>query len=110
MESDKTDWFLLALPPINLYTANLLQPYWNGVEDMRIKGIVQPSYKERTIKICRGLQDMLDYHNAVTKKCKQQCKLDKSTNICQGCGRTIEEIVAAGIAAKSINNNERKKK
>jgi hypothetical protein len=37
--NDIPEWFLLDLPPINLYTANLLMPYYNGVEECRVNGI-----------------------------------------------------------------------
>ena len=46
--NDIPEWFLLDLPPINLYTANLLMPYYNGVEGMRMGGITQPSDVKRT--------------------------------------------------------------
>jgi hypothetical protein len=42
------EWFLLDLPPINLYTANLLMPYYNGVEKCRMNGIVQPEGTKHT--------------------------------------------------------------
>lgn len=95
---EETKWFLLDLPPINLYTANLLQPYFNGVEEMRVYGIKQPTLLH-TNKIDTKAQHLVDSHNAV-KKCKQLCKLDKSSNTCIGCGRSIEEIIEAGLKRK----------
>lgn len=31
--------------------------------------------------------------------CKNECKLDTYTQICYGCGRTLQEIIDAGINA-----------
>lgn len=31
------------------------------------------------------------------KKCQSKCKLDQSNLICLGCGRTLEEIINAGL-------------
>jgi predicted Fe-S protein YdhL (DUF1289 family) len=30
------------------------------------------------------------------KKCQNKCKLDKETQTCTGCGRTLQEIIDAG--------------
>jgi predicted Fe-S protein YdhL (DUF1289 family) len=30
------------------------------------------------------------------KKCQKKCKLNQYTQICEGCGRTLQEIVNAG--------------
>ena len=98
------EWFLLALPPINLYTANLLQPYWNGVEAIRVKGITQPTGYEYSEEVVADVKQRIAQHNGQTKKCISLCKLDKQTNVCTGCKRTIEEIKQAGIAA----NKEKK--
>jgi hypothetical protein len=95
------EWFLLALPPINLYTANLLWPYWNGVETMRVKGIVQPVGYDYSENVLEDVKQRIAQHNGHTKKCVSQCKLDKQTNTCTGCLRTIDEIKQAGIAAKA---------
>lgn len=34
------------------------------------------------------------------KSCKKECKLDKDSQTCTGCGRTIEEIKEAGRMAR----------
>ena len=36
-------------------------------------------------------------------KCIQQCKADPTRKHCVGCLRTMEEIIAAGMAAKNGN-------
>lgn len=95
---EEKEWFLLDLPPINLYTANLLQPYFNGVEECRINGIVQPVEKI-TNAIDKNVQELLDSHNAV-KKCIKQCKLDPLREVCIGCKRTLLEIIEAGNKRK----------
>jgi len=89
------EWFLLDLPPINLYTANLLMPYYNGVEKMRVEGIVQPKDVERTENVLQTVKDLVESHSGRTK-CIKICKLDKQTQCCTGCGRSIEEIINAG--------------
>lgn len=94
-------WFLLDLPPINLYTANLLQPYYNGVEDERIAGITQPEDVQYVDVVNSEVKQMIDAHNWNIKKCISECFLDKKTLTCTGCKRTIEEIKQAGIAAKA---------
>ena len=35
--------FILKLPPINLHTANLIWPYYNGIEYMRLSLHTVPS-------------------------------------------------------------------
>lgn len=92
---EEIKWFLLGLPPINLYTANLLQPYYNGVEDVRSseRGVIQPSLL-RTDKVDRRAKSIVDLHNA-KKHCIKQCKLNKLTSTCIGCNHTIEEIIEA---------------
>lgn len=89
------EWFLLDLPPINLYTANLLMPYYNGVEKMRVEGIVQPRDVERTENVLQTVKDLVESHNGKTS-CVKLCKLDKQTQHCTGCGRSIEEIIETG--------------
>ena len=102
MYNYQPEWFLLDLPPINLYTANLLQPYYNGVEHFRMADIiVQPKLKT-TNKVLDKAKSIVDNHNAKTI-CVKLCKLNKETQCCYGCGRTIEEITNAGIAAKAAN-------
>lgn len=91
-------WFLLDLPPINLYTANLLQPYFNGVEDERIVGITQPEDVQYVDVVNSEVKQMIDAHNGNIKKCISECFLDKKTLTCTGCKRTIEEIKQAGVA------------
>lgn len=36
----------------------------------------------------------------VKPKCNKECKLDETRQFCTGCLRTMEEIVAAGLARK----------
>lgn len=98
------EWFLLDLPPINLYTANLLMPYYNGVEECRVNGIVQPEGTKHTNLLHNQVLSLMNAINGEMKKCQAKCYLDKSTLTCTGCGRTIEEIREAGIAAKAANS------
>ena len=89
-------WFLLSLPPINLYTANLLQPYYNGVKQFRMEdSVVQPETKT-TDKVLDKARAIVDNHNAKTS-CVKLCKLNKETQCCYGCGRSIEDIINAGM-------------
>lgn len=46
-------------------------------------------------------------HNMTEKKCQKKCKLDQDTLICEGCGRTLMEIVDAGNAAKEQRSKTR---
>lgn len=103
-DNEIPEWFLLDLPPINLYTANLLMPYYNGVEECRMNGITQPSEIKSTTQIHGKVVEILNNITGEMKKCQAKCKLDKSTLTCTGCGRTIEEIRQAGLAAKAANN------
>lgn len=102
MYNYQPEWFLLDLPPINLYTANLLMPYYNGVEEIRIEGITQPMNTKRTETVLQAAKDLVESHNGKTS-CVKLCKLDRQTQCCTGCGRSIEEITNAGIAAKAAN-------
>lgn len=101
--NDIPEWFLLDLPPINLYTANLLMPYYNGVEHYRMTGIIQPTGTKQTTRIHSKVVDLLQTINSEVKRCVAKCELDKSTLTCKGCNRTLDEIKQAGIAAKSAN-------
>lgn len=102
--NDIPEWFLLDLPPINLYTANLLMPYYNGVEECRVNGIIQPEGIKHTNLLHSKVIELMDTIKGEMKKCQAKCYLDQSSLTCTGCGRTIEEITAAGFAAKAINN------
>lgn len=102
--NDIPEWFLLALPPINLYTANLLMPYYNGVEHYRMTGIIQPTGTKQTTRIHGKVVDLLQTINSEVKRCVAKCELDKSTLTCKGCNRTLDEIKQAGIAAKAANS------
>ena len=103
-ENDIPEWFLLDLPPINLYTANLLMPYYNGVEEFRMNGIIQPAGYDYSEEVLEDVKQRIAQHNGYTKKCIKECELDKTTLSCKGCKRTIEEIKQAGIAAKAAYN------
>lgn len=46
-------------------------------------------------------QNLYIVHYMTDKVCQRKCKLDRSTNICLGCGRTLEEIIDAGNNAKT---------
>ena len=101
-DNNAPEWFLLDLPPINLYTANLLMPYYNGVEGMRMGGITQPSDVKRTEIVLQAVKDLVESHNGRTG-CVKLCKLDKQTQCCIGCGRSIEEIIETG-KRRNIND------
>ena len=102
MSNYQTEWFLLDLPPINLYTANLLQPYYNGVEQLRMENnIIQPEIM-MTSKVLDKARAIVDNHNAKTS-CVKLCKLNKQTQCCIGCGRSIEEIIETG-KRRNIND------
>jgi len=59
-----TDLFILSLPPINLHTANLLLPYYNGVEAIRASGsIKQASGYVHTNNINNKARELLNSHN-----------------------------------------------
>lgn len=40
-------------------------------------------------------------HYMTENKCQKKCKLDPLTKVCEGCNRTIEEIIDAGKQARS---------
>lgn len=40
-------------------------------------------------------------------KCQKKCKLDPVTKVCQGCNRTIEEIIDAGNRVKRLRDDGR---
>lgn len=101
-DNNVPEWFLLDLPPINLYTANLLMPYYNGVEGCRMNGITQPLDVKRTKIVLQAAKDLVESHNGKTG-CVKLCKLDKQTQRCIGCGRSIEEIINAGRSRILIN-------
>lgn len=98
------EWFLLDLPPINLYTANLLMPYYNGVEECRVNGIIQPKGIKHTTLLHSKAIELMNTIKGEMKQCVKKCNLDTNTLTCTGCKRTIEEIREAGIAAKAANN------
>ena len=80
-DNNVPEWFLLDLPPINLYTANLLMPYYNGVEHYRMTGIIQPTGTKQTTKLHSKVVDLLQTINSdPIKRCVAKCELDK-TNI-----------------------------
>lgn len=89
------EWFLLNLPPINLYTINLLQPYYNGVEEFRAEDLIVQPKNKTTNKLHDKARSIVDNHNAKTN-CVKICKLDEQSQCCIGCGRSIEEIIDAG--------------
>ena len=93
-DNNVPEWFLLDLPPINLYTANLLMPYYNGVEGMRMDGIIQPlDVKEQKLFTSSKRFGRIPQW---WTGCVKLCKLDKQTQCCIGCGRSIEEIIETG--------------
>ena len=59
-----TDLFILNLPPINLHTANLLLPYFNGIEAIRATGAIkQPIGYKYTNLINNKAKALLNRHN-----------------------------------------------
>lgn len=40
-------------------------------------------------------------------KCQKKCKLDPITKVCEGCNRTIEEIIDAGNRVKRLRDGGR---
>ncbi len=40
------------------------------------------------------------------KKCQKKCKLDRLTQVCEGCNRTIQEIIDAGNAQAKNGTKE----
>lgn len=95
------DFFLLNLPPINLYTANLIWPYYNGVEFARMNNtIVNPSSEcsQGETRVSEVIVEKLAMHNG--NICQAKCKLDKVTQMCVGCNRSIQEITRAGMEAR----------
>jgi len=55
-----------------------------------------------TSKVLDKARSIVDNHNAKTS-CVKLCKLDKQTQCCVGCGRSIEEIIETG---KRRNTND----
>jgi len=44
------------------------------------------------------------------KKCQKKCKLNDLTLVCEGCGRTLQEIIDAGNEYKRNCEAERSSK
>lgn len=90
--NDIPEWFLLDLPPINLYTANLLMPYYNGVEECRVNGIIQPEGIKHTSLLHSKATDLMNTIKGEMKKCVKECNLDKSTLTCTACKRIMNPM------------------